>query len=568
MNVDKKLIFFAASSLTVLVLGTLGFYQYAPENGFLTSLYLTLQLFTVESGVVDTNPTPLLIELARWLALGTLIAAVFATAQALMGHFRSSFKIAFTKDHAIICGAGMRGVVLAKAFKTLSKKEVVVIELDANNPALGELRNENIEVIIGNAVDATILQKAGISRARTLIAVTGNDERNLSICTEVSNDLKHDCELSAGIESWSWRTYFLDRVRSKIRLDSYLSRATRTLFLKVACQAAQESTFRKKSVHILLDISDNKRQEFIRAAINMLQIAGDKRPTIDITSVGPGQKEIFLDRFPACNLVADLRWHNESASQVFPENTESIPDFAIFALDTDIDTLEATERFWMRHKILDQRVIACLHGDSDATDVDKIKKKDQDFSVINLLKLGVGSKDPLEPDIERRAQVCHAIYISNERANNPNYGSSLNDLPESWTNLSERLKDSNRLAAMHHEVKRHAWHSRGAEDATSLLSHLSRCEHMRWMAEKTMDGWRWSGSHEKSSRDNNKLKHHLLVPYDALENPEKDKDFNAFLWALDLTEQEILSLSIPLESKRMVELAKKMSVSNSINNDY
>lgn len=563
MKVDKQLIYLAASSVIVLIMGTLGFYQYAPENGWLTSLYLAIQLFAMNSGVVETNPTPLLIEVSRWLALGTLIGAVYATVQALLGHFRSSLRMAFAKDHAIVCGAGMRGVVLARAFKTLGKKEVVVIELDENNPALGELRNEKIEVIIGNAIDATILQKAGVSKARALVAVTGDDERNLSICTEVSRELNQDCELSAGIESWSWRTYFLDRMRSKIRLDSYLSRATRSLLLQVSCDAAKEKKFREDNVHILLDISDHKRQEFIRSAIIMLQMAGDKRPTIELTSVGPGAKESFLDRFPACDLVADLRWHPESASQVFHENSEITPDFAIFALASDIDTLEAAERFWMRHDVPDSHVIACLHGDSDATNVEELQKKTRDFSVINLLKLGVGSKDPLEPDIENRAQICHAIYFNNEKLKNPDYGRGLNDLPESWHDLSERFKDSNRLAAMHHEVKRHAWRARGDESAASILTHLSRCEHMRWMAEKAMEGWRWSGSHDKSSRDNDKLKHHLLVPYDALSNPEKDKDYNAFLWALDLTAQEVLSLSIPDESKKMIELAKKMNQENS-----
>lgn len=568
MKVDKQLVYLAASSVMVLIMGTLGFYHYTPENGWLTSLYQATQLFSMESGVVEANPTPILIEIARWLALGTLIGAVYAAVQALLGHFLSSLRIAFFKDHAIVCGAGLRGVVLARAFQTLSKNKVVVIELDENNPALGELRNEKIEVIIGNAIDAAILQKAGISKARALVAVTGDDERNLSICTEVSRELNQDCELSAGIESWSWRTYFLDRLRSKIRLDSYLSRSTRSLLLQLSCDAATEKKFREHNVHILLDVSDHKRQEFIRSGIIMLQMAGDKRPIIELTSVGPGEKEAFLDRFPSCDLVADLRWHRESASQVFHENSESTPDFAIFALESDIDTLEAAERFWMRHDVPDHRVMACLLGDGEATSIDERHKKTRDFSVINLLKLGVGSKDPLEPDIEKRAQICHAIYFNNEKLKNPNYGIGFNDLPESWSDLSERLKDSNRLAAMHHEVKRHAWRARGDESSTSILTHLSRCEHMRWMAEKAMEGWRWSGSNDKSSRDNDKLKHHLLVPYDALSNPEKDKDYNAFLWALDLTDQELHSLSIPDDSQKMIELAMKMSEENSSKANY
>jgi hypothetical protein len=82
------------------------------------------------------------------------------------------------------------------------------------------------------------------------------------------------------------------------------------------------------------------------------------------------------------------------------------------------------------------------------------------------------------------------------------------------------------------------------------------------MAEKAMDGWRWSGSDSKASRDNDKLKHHLLVTYDSLDNPEKDKDYNAFLWSLDIPENELANIQINEEARRMVNLAKKLEVSN------
>lgn len=126
--------------------------------------------------------------------------------------------------------------------------------------------------------------------------------------------------------------------------------------------------------------------------------------------------------------------------------------------------------------------------------------------------------------------------------------------------LKERIKESNRLAAMHHQVKRNAWHSREPNTDMELLIHLARCEHMRWMAEKAMEGCRWSGSLDKSSRDNDKLKRNLLVPYDSLDNPEKDKDYNAFLWALDISDDDLKQLDLAEESKRMVQLAKTINL--------
>jgi len=559
MKFDRQLFFLAVSSIVVVVLGTFGFYEQRAEKDLLTSIYLALQLFSMNSGVVE-GVTPLSIEISRWLALGTLIGAVYATINVLLVHFRSSVRIRFLKNHAIVCGAGKRGEALVRAFLKTGTGKVVVIELDENTPSLGELRNLGAEVVIGNAIDASVLQKAGCARAQTLVAVTGDDEKNLSICKEVHTEINPTCELSAGVESWSWKTYYLDRMKLKIRLDSYLSRASRSVILEIATKAGEVAKFRDEGIRIILEISDVKRQEFLRAAIMMLQISGDKKPLIELTCVGAGQEQAFRERFPAVDLVADLRWHEDAASNVFPEGSGQSPDFAIFALSTDIETLEAAERFWMRHETPHDRIIACLHGDTDATNIETLQRKDKDFSVINLLDHGLGSKHPLEPNIEQRAKICHTIYFKNEQAKNPNYGIKQGDQPENWVDLKERIKESNRLAAMHHQVKRNAWHSREPNTDMELLIHLARCEHMRWMAEKAMEGWRWSGSLDKSSRDNDKLKHNLLVPYDSLDNPEKDKDYNAFLWALDISDDDLKLLDLAEESKRMVQLAKTINL--------
>ena len=560
MKVDRQLIFLAISSVIVLIMGTLAFMGHDPEQGLLTALYKALQLFSMNSGVLEGKPTPLLLEISRWLALGTLVAAVYTAVQALVGQLRTTLRVAFAKDHAIVCGAGQRGNQLARAFHKSGAARVVVIEIDEDNQALGELRNLGICVVVGNALDAAVLQTAGVTKARSLVAVTGSDERNLAICTEVKTSLNDQCELSAGLESWAWRTFLLDRMTSKIRLDSYLGRATRALMLElVAKPAAKDPTLRKRGVHILIEADDHRRQELIRAAILTLQMSGDRKPVLELTSIRPGEETAFNDRFPAASLVAELRWHFMTASQAFPEGAGPSPDFAVFALESDIATLEAAQRFWMRHETPDDRVIACLDEGGESSYMDMVQRKKRDFSTINLLNLGLGSKHPLEPDIEESARICHAVYFKNERLKNPKYGSRPGDLPEHWADLAERYKDSNRLSAMQHEVARSAWISRGDSPSLELLIHLSRCEHMRWMAEKAMDGWRWSGSDNQTSRDNDKLKHHLLVAYDALSKSEKDKDFNTFLWALDIGDDDLRALGLDETARGLAQLGKDVA---------
>lgn len=561
MKVDKQLILLAVSSLAVLALGSAGFYTMSPDNGVLTSAYLAVQLFSMNSGVVDEVPTPMLIEIARWLALGTLLVAVHAAARALLVHFQSAMRISAMSEHSIVCGAGQRGEALARALSRHG--HVVVIESNELCPALGDLKNLGVEIVIGNAVDSAVLRQAGVSRARNVVAVTGTDETNLGICAEVTSKLNRHCALSAGLESWAWRNYFLDRLptSSKIRLDSYISRATQSLMLSIGLEAARDPILRIKGVTLLIEAGESRLQELVRSAIMIIQVSGEKKLRLELTATNARQQKEFCDRFPSASIVADINWHDESASMIFPEGSEMRPDFAVFACESDIESLELTERYWMRHEIDGQRVIACLRGNSDATYMDLIRKKHNDIRVENLLPLGLGNEYPLDTDIERKAKLCHAIYSGIAKPE----ASDFCDTDESWSQLSERLKESNRLVARHNEIKRVAWGNLGSVPSAEMLSFLSRCEHMRWMAEKAMDGWRWSGSYDSSSRNNEKLKHHLLVPFDSLSNRDVEKDYSMFLWALDLEDNELDQLNLTEKAREMIRLHRDLSGGKALN---
>lgn len=191
-----------------------------------------------------------------------------------------------------------------------------------------------------------------------------------------------------------------------------------------------------------------------------------------------------------------------------------------------------------------QRIFACLGSTTELCDLvtkSGVKNELGIMQIRNWFALGLGRKDPLELDIDEVAKRCHAVYCTEEIGRAAKDGQKWDGLPIEWNELAERYRESNRLLAMHHEVKKIAWANRLKDKDHEMLVHLSRSEHMRWMAEKVMDGWRWS-----ASRNNERLLHHLLVPYDALSNQEKDKDYNTFLWALDLPE-EFTGVSRPSE---------------------
>jgi hypothetical protein len=81
---------------------------------------------------------------------------------------------------------------------------------------------------------------------------------------------------------------------------------------------------------------------------------------------------------------------------------------------------------------------------------------------------------------------------------------------------------------------------------------------MRWMAEKAMHGWRWSGAKDSSTRDKHKLKHHLLFPFEELTPHEKDKDFSMFLWSLDINDSELAALNLDERTSKLVLLGRSV----------
>jgi trk system potassium uptake protein TrkA len=80
----------------------------------------------------------------------------------------------------IVAGAGKVGYHLARAL--VADHEVLIIELD---PGRVDFVAEELgtEVIMqGDACDAATMERAGISRADMIVAVTGDDDDNLTFC--------------------------------------------------------------------------------------------------------------------------------------------------------------------------------------------------------------------------------------------------------------------------------------------------------------------------------------------------------------------------------------------------
>lgn len=91
-------------------------------------------------------------------------------------------------NHYIVCGYGRMGQQIVKDFR---RQDVSYVVIEDNPEQLPRLINENIPHIEGKASQDDVLIRAGISRAKGLIAVASSDEENVFIVLTSRGINKH-----------------------------------------------------------------------------------------------------------------------------------------------------------------------------------------------------------------------------------------------------------------------------------------------------------------------------------------------------------------------------------------
>jgi Trk K+ transport system NAD-binding subunit len=82
------------------------------------------------------------------------------------------------RNHFIVIGVGKVGYQVIRQLLEL-RETVVAIEMASGSPLLGELFDKGVPVIQGNARSASVLEQAGVRKARSVIITTSDDLTNL-----------------------------------------------------------------------------------------------------------------------------------------------------------------------------------------------------------------------------------------------------------------------------------------------------------------------------------------------------------------------------------------------------
>ena len=182
----RHIIFVILLSFLIMLIGTWG-YMLLEGWSALDAFYMTVITFSTV-GFMEVH------DLSGWgrlyttalifLGVGFFLYVAGALIQfmvegrirAILGRRRLDKRIGRLKGHYIVCGYGRIGRVLCRHIRQ-KPVEIVVIEKDPDLiPAMEE---DGVLYISGDAADETNLIKAGVDRARGLVAVLATDANNV-----------------------------------------------------------------------------------------------------------------------------------------------------------------------------------------------------------------------------------------------------------------------------------------------------------------------------------------------------------------------------------------------------
>ncbi|MEK6953870.1 MAG: NAD(P)-binding protein [Candidatus Micrarchaeota archaeon] len=119
----------------------------------------------------------LFLALSSWLVFAVLVEFVTGYVVNLeLGEKRMKKRIDGMKNHIIVCGFGDLGRTACEIFKHSGEEYVVV---DLADKAIGSLKDGNAPYVQGDALMEETLRKAGIQKAKLLVAALNNDSNNV-----------------------------------------------------------------------------------------------------------------------------------------------------------------------------------------------------------------------------------------------------------------------------------------------------------------------------------------------------------------------------------------------------
>ena len=522
------------AAVLAFLIGSLGVHQQQLAEGkmitWADAVYFSLRLFTFSydlpgEGTPYAASSPLL-QVARFLAPAAVFYAAFKGFLFAVSQQVNVWRLRRWRGHSVVCGAGKRGRLVA--LNLLAEgRQVVVVERDPANEAIGELRSAGVRVIVGSATDSVCQEQARMETAALVVALTTTEESNLEVALAASrrnNGLPVEIQAHASrrfAEEFERQPPF-DRIRQGVhaRFFDHEAAAARLLLQEFATELVPALAQSGRSPRLLFSGDGTLLPELLSAAMVQCQYAYAGVPTLVVATTDGGRvRHRFPDQHPQLGQVADVKLVESTTPALARLELDSLSggagfDLAFVACHNDVDTLSLARHLAQQEAVRTGRIVACLRPSGKVMRLLGAKLPIAGVEIRDLVELGCQADVLVHGDLDRKAKVIHEDYVKTQVA--AGFTEATNPVLVGWEDLPESLRQANRAQADHLSIKlRTLTVSRSPE----TLEALAEAEHRRWMAEKILAGWCYG-----EQRDNTRKRHPSLKPYGQLSEAEKQKD--------------------------------------------
>jgi hypothetical protein len=577
----------AALAFVLGVIGYAGTLHFESEGGEYTwwdVVYLSVQLFIFESPDA-TAGWPLHLQVARALAPLVLI---YSAAIAVWSQVRSQVALYALQFHkrrfVVVCGIGEMGFRLARAYCTTTHLRVVIIDREPLNPLAHELEGLGAIMLHGNAIDPLVLMRARVAHAKELFLCTGDDQANIAIAKNVERltrrvtdaeieqltaEARAELDPDATMPPFGGLRCFLcvdspllyevfanhpffdtSNQRYQIRLFNRRETIARNVFRHCAPDLYyRPSRPGDAPVHILFVGFEALARELILQVALTAHYPDFRLPRITVMTP-PDCRDLverFLHRYPHLEETVDIRFVYADPLTVKDFQWRDLQKDGVFTVcyftaNRDVECILSARRLNRLRRLSGMPPVHMVVLLNQQTFLAEIL--DDNFLPITPDKTGMPDYEPIEyyetldetitidmivnEALDTLAEALHLAYVKTqlERGDTPEKNASIRP----WQTLPPQKKRANQNAAAHLEVKLRIAGCR-LEDAGAdapaasfppderTMEVLAQLEHRRWMADKYLAGYTLG-----PSRDDDRMLHPDLIPWEGLTERDRDKD--------------------------------------------
>lgn len=478
-----------------------------PETKVLDAIYKTFGLFIMDYNIEGKGN--IFLEIARFSALFFFASAIIKISLHFFdNNLTKPIRLRKKRDHIIIFGFNNHTKKLVENInKTSPDLQIILVTSDEISPSSLEIKAESIK--IPTQFTKKFMKILALEHARHIVCMNMNDNIDINhahAIIEYLNDyeeVNNYVNLHIHLNSYSLVDLFnhenylslQSKTPCNIKVFNQNDNAARLLFRNIA----MEEFIKDKTPHWLITGDENQIISFMRYVI---------------------QISYYKEEFPIVTLIVkDIENSKKRLNKFFPklhktakiniadsiEFQESITNIAILF---ENETLGLEEAFTINN-IYKEIPIFLLQRKEVLIENSQIVPFGQ-YTRLNTKEIILNEK------LDERAEIIHNYFKDKFGA-------------PTWKELPLFKKNSNRMQAEHTNIKLRALAKDSNDD---MITTLARIEHLRWNAFHYIHGWNYS----EDKIDSRKV-HPCLVPFDELEDKEKEKDISVLKELLEYIEE-------------------------------